>query len=1253
VRSIFIALALAVAAASASFAVESPTSSGPASVLDTPIFRIPFTEKPPKIDGVMEEREWENASALSSFWYDYTTADFRFLAPVETQLQVYGCYDKENLYIAYSSPVYPLGSWLKARGRFPDVHHHPLYGIIWDDHIELEIRPYHDNVKGFRMGLFKWFVNPIATVADQSWSLQKGEGSDWQSKMTARCQVTPGRWTLEMAIPLKQFVHGNYAWKDSEGNPVVKLPPPAGTAYRVWFTRAIGGNGPFFNAFDAHVWNTTKTKMIFDPKCVSFQVNELGPIMQDVIDLHLTVKNHNSRSETVRLGFFVESAEGLIYSSYEDEDLKDGLLELVPGEVRELRLKKPFPGITQAGNVLWFDVRSAGRPAKPIFQTRLVRFHAQDFPRFKERRIDIIAELRPPRKDFDFRYNYSSYTNRLASIVDTGIYGGSEKARRAVEAKLTVLDADQDDKAVATGKAQLHGAFACLLLDMPTLVAGHRHSVSLLLFDENKRIVGEDNTGEFLVGVDDYTWETDAFGGGALHFVPMAEWKGNKLGLDDVVWEPFVPIEIRQDGFETLKHRFTLGQSGLPEQIYIKPDPRDLPLEKRGEGAELTDEELRGIGRGPQLRGPLRFVVTAGGKRYDAAVVEKAKLVRQWKSEVEYASKLKAGPLDLALLTRYDCDGSLHCKLTYGADKAAEIEAFEMLTDVAGNVDLVASAMSGGGMAGSDRWECTLPEAKGIVWDSADLEAPELYYTHFVPFIYFGSADRGMTWYADSDRYWRLDRDGSAMTLERDGKGQVSWRVKFVNHKTMIEGHRTLDFHVLVHPAKPKPKDYRKIAWHYRGDTWAEGYQVEPVELSEDYLKRRWHRAASAPRNLRHEKADTWRKDSPPWVRFGRWRNTGIAPEMNQRFEDKAVFYLGRQIRVGRRSGWWWDEYWPVGFGRSENLAAGTAYVRDPETVRENELPWQSGYLSNHMRRAQKRLARIFAESNVPQRQFHWANGAATCYESFSWDCQLVEECGSDPRSYDLDVVTQFPNSLWRYEAHNFTGLVARVVPRNAAPNNVFSRPGDDKRLDRQYLGRALINDIGVCFDGPHGCFQHNEQALRFLGALADFGYFEDEGTEFIPYWRNQPLVLYGKGRTKAIARDALDIDADEEVYVSLYRRPADINGRKGYKVLLVIMNEADEDVHADLRILDAKRIFGGPNNLTLREALADCKLPEGAAGDMIAAWAEDAEDLPVLKDLESGGFVARRSRGEERYESVYVPRHDYRILYGHHLAGE
>ncbi|MDP7132975.1 MAG: hypothetical protein QF437_20940, partial [Planctomycetota bacterium] len=65
---------------------EAPASYGGAARVDTPVIRIPMMKKAPDIDGVLAPAEWEDASALTGFWYDFANADFRYLAPAQTQL---------------------------------------------------------------------------------------------------------------------------------------------------------------------------------------------------------------------------------------------------------------------------------------------------------------------------------------------------------------------------------------------------------------------------------------------------------------------------------------------------------------------------------------------------------------------------------------------------------------------------------------------------------------------------------------------------------------------------------------------------------------------------------------------------------------------------------------------------------------------------------------------------------------------------------------------------------------------------------------------------------------------------------------------------------------------------------------------------------------------------------------------------------------------------------------------------------------
>ena len=1253
-------LALLSVLAGPAAAIENPTSSGEVSMVETNLVRVPKTDKPPTIDGKMAEGEWVDATAMSGFWYwNYTrTTRYDYLAPFQTQLQVYACYDNANLYLAFTSPIYPRNSWLRARGRFPDVIEHPLYGIYRDDYVSFYIRPYHDTQLAHRLGGFGWYINPINSVADygpQATSESGPEGGrKWSSGIRTAREITPDRWVQEIVVPMEPMHMGPYTGTDKKGNKLLKLPVVDGTMWCFSLDRCTGewGTAGFHNKF-----SDSTSKMIFDSEAASVQINELGPIMEDIIDVRLTLKNHAEKSQTVRLGFFVESAAGMIYSSYDDRQIKDGLLELKPGEVRKLRLRKPFPGINIDGNVLWFDVRATGNPAKALYRSKLIYFHAQNKPDFQEEHIDRLADNRLPRKDFDLRVDYSYHHDRVSAVVDTGIHGASEEAQTAVEAKIVVSDMTDGERQLAEEMVAFDGPFACALIDLPELSDGHAYNVVSLLFDPNKRIVGE--------MTETFVYEREPY-------------MDHAFGQGDIVWEPFVPMKVingndGSQGIDTLNVSFTLDRTGLPRQVWIKPDARDLPLELRGEEAAPTPEQLVRYGRGPQLRGGYRIEAVIDGKRVGAEVVEPAKLVRQWDSELEYAAKLRAGPVDITLTTQYDCDGAMHVRMAYGSEGSAVIDRLELVADYRGPMDMT----PGVGKV-------------GVVWDSSE-SFKELYYSHFVPWHRFGSNERGFSWICRNERGWMLDRDSTVMTLERDEQGEVTWRTRFVNHRRDVQGRRELAFTVLTHPSKPRPVDARTHAWFYRGDTWAHEYMMhtalKPEYIAhlnrvgrkhqrnfkaykgpEDYLRRHaWH-ALDAPRDTPYQKLKTMRDDSPPWNRYGLCRNVGVHPLMDRTWEDKNVFYFERQIRAGRRCGFWWDEYYPM-FSEatwSDNLASGDAVLRDPALVKEGELPWQRGFMAEYLRSSMKRIARILQRENLPNRNHVWALKSANAFESFAWDIQLVEFAGSDHSTYELDSVVNYGTDAFRYFCHKWTGTIARVVPGYGG-RSPAALPGDDKRFDRQYLGRALAHDIGACFDGPHGRMHHPEQGVRLLRRLIDWGFFQEQAVEFLPYWRNGRYIRFGRDFGDQQFTIAT-VPGEKRVIASVYRRAIEEDGRRGYEAIIVLMNEADEIVEADLHLLDVERLLGGPNTLELRDLHAQWDGIDSAAAKLLAEWSgggngngngnEGRADATaggqiVLRDFESDRYVPRKQAdgNGETYGPVHIPEHDYRLLYAMHLT--
>jgi hypothetical protein len=228
---------------------------------------------------------------------------------------------------------------------------------------------------------------------------------------------------------------------------------------------------------------------------------------------------------------------------------------------------------------VWFDVRSAGQPAKSMFLTRLIKFHTMEGgaarqKTFRERRIDAIEKLRPPRIPyFDLRVDVSPYTKRLSAVVDRGIVGVKDEIKTAVEARLIVKrTSGEDPEEVHEFKAPFVGNFATFLCDATNIVAGEAYEVTVLAFDENMKIVGEQTeTKPFinLTATSDLNtpvkgesfqmmaWQNKELGiasvndasgrpGGLymrkgapeLRFerLQITPWLNNKLGLEDRVW---------------------------------------------------------------------------------------------------------------------------------------------------------------------------------------------------------------------------------------------------------------------------------------------------------------------------------------------------------------------------------------------------------------------------------------------------------------------------------------------------------------------------------------------------------------------------------------------------------------------------------------------------------------------------------------------------------------------------------------------
>ncbi len=146
-------------------------------------------EKSPKIDGVIDEQEWKDASFAEQFG----SPDGK-KTKVESTKFFWG-YDKKNLYIAASCVESKMDE-LKAEAKQQDG------AVYLDDCVGFFFCP--DSVK---RTTYQIYFNPSGIAFDQvlKWKGEEYEGEDraWNGEYETAARKDDGKWSVEMKIPFK------------------------------------------------------------------------------------------------------------------------------------------------------------------------------------------------------------------------------------------------------------------------------------------------------------------------------------------------------------------------------------------------------------------------------------------------------------------------------------------------------------------------------------------------------------------------------------------------------------------------------------------------------------------------------------------------------------------------------------------------------------------------------------------------------------------------------------------------------------------------------------------------------------------------------------------------------------------------------------------------------------------------------------------------------------------------------------------
>jgi hypothetical protein len=182
----WLACACLPAIVSAQSAAQSPIPNPPIppGPIKAPIYQVAHTDKPPKIDGILDDPCWKTATHINGF-YRFHSAD-----PIKEQTEAWMCADASHLYIAFhcldSHPELIKTSETQREG---DLSH--------DDYVLVAI-----DSQTNRRNVSQFNVSARGTQLTQ---LEGGTANNltWAGDWLAATHRTPDGWTAEISIPFK------------------------------------------------------------------------------------------------------------------------------------------------------------------------------------------------------------------------------------------------------------------------------------------------------------------------------------------------------------------------------------------------------------------------------------------------------------------------------------------------------------------------------------------------------------------------------------------------------------------------------------------------------------------------------------------------------------------------------------------------------------------------------------------------------------------------------------------------------------------------------------------------------------------------------------------------------------------------------------------------------------------------------------------------------------------------------------------
>jgi len=383
---------------------------------------------------------------------------------------------------------------------------------------------------------------------------------------------------------------------------------------------------------------------------------------------------------------------------------------------------------------------------------------------------DRWALVKEDKQAVGLQYSFYPYQQKLLVRVDIKALASKDEATGAA---LTFVK-QGTHQPLLTGDLSFENYVAEALFDTPELTEGS--------YEVRVALKGEGVPTDPVVGL----YERKVF-----------EWEHNDLGKSHLVIPPFTPIEVKGNVVSTVLRDHKIGRAGAWDQV--------SSLER------------------PLLKGPMRWRVEAGGERLE--LVPGTLSVEEEKPHRAVTSGFfSAGPLRANVRTEWDYDGMAKVFLTL---EAAPGESIARLSLEIPLDDAQMGYMHACGDGLRHNFAGRTPEGEGAIWDSSQANKVDIVGT-FYPYLWVGGGDRGLAWFADSDRGWSLDDETPTVQLERSGD-VLTMRINFITRPTELDAQREIVFGLQATPAKPMPE--QPVNWRRWICRYYESPKVQPFRI--------------------------------------------------------------------------------------------------------------------------------------------------------------------------------------------------------------------------------------------------------------------------------------------------------------------------------------------------------------------------------------------------------------------------------------